>query len=273
MKSIGSLVRTVQAHPWTSLQDATLLTAMMLVSILLALEYDIVEFWDELSPSQRRIRLDEMFVLTGLLGLGVFVFVLRRIREEREDFEYKVRAEIEARANLTLAMQDPLTALPNRRELDAALVAAISSPSSSRKMHAFYLLDLNGFKRVNDEYGHAMGDEVLRAVAQRLRAAARRGDLLVRLGGDEFAVLARAVDGQEQASEIGTRLVAALGSDIYVGDQAFKIGVSVGVALYPKDGATSDELMHHADLAMYQAKAADRSGLRFFEATPERRSA
>jgi len=86
-------------------------------------------------------------------------------------------------------------------------------------------------------------------------------------------VLARAVDGQEQASEIGSRLVAALSSDIHVGDQAFKIGVSVGVALYPKDGATSDELMHHADLAMYQAKAADQSGLRFFEATPARRSA
>jgi len=273
MKSIGWLVRTVQAHPWTSLQDATLLTAMMLVSILLALEYDIVEFWDELSSSQRRIRLEEMFVLTGLLGLGVFAFVLRRFREEREDFEFRIRSEIEARANLTLAMQDPLTALPNRRELDAALAVAISSPSSSRKTHAFYLLDLNGFKLVNDEHGHAMGDEVLRAVAQRLRAAARKGDLLVRLGGDEFAVLARAIDGRDQAGEIGDRLVAALSNDIFVGDQAFPIGVSVGVALYPKDGASADELMHHADLAMYQAKAGEQSGLRFFDAAPERRSA
>ena len=255
MKSIGSLVRTVQGHPWTSLQDATLLSAMMPVSLLLALEYDIVEFWDELSSSQRRLRLEEMFVLTGLLGLGVFVFVLRRFREEREDFEFKVRSEVEARTNLALAMQDPLTALPNRRELDAALAAAISSPSSSRKTHAFYLLDLNGFKRVNDEHGHAMGDEVLRAVAQRLQAVARRGDLLVRLGGDEFAVLARGVDGREQASEIGDRLVAALSNDIFVGDQPFKVGVSIGVALYPKDGASADELMHHADLAMYQAKA------------------
>jgi diguanylate cyclase (GGDEF)-like protein len=272
--SIGSLVRSVQAHPWTSLQDAALLSAVMLVSLLLALEYDIVEYWDELSASQRRLRVEEMLGLTALLGLGVFAFVLRRMHEERRSLEFKVRAEVEARANLELAMQDPLTSLPNRRELDQALALAIGLPSASRKNHAFYLLDLNGFKRVNDVHGHAMGDEVLRAVAQRLRGAARTGDLLVRLGGDEFALLALAVDGREQAVEIGERLLAALESDIRIGDQAFNLGASIGVALYPKDGATGDELMHHADLAMYEAKSGKQSGLCFFEQTPpERRSA
>jgi diguanylate cyclase (GGDEF)-like protein len=269
--SIGSLVRTIQAHPWTSMQDAALLSAVMLVSILLALEYDVVEYWDELSASQRRIRLEEMLGLTALLGLGVFAFVLRRMHEERRGLEFRVRAEVESRANLALAMQDPLTALPNRRELDQALELAIGMPSASRKTHAFYLLDLNGFKRVNDEHGHGMGDDVLRAVAQRLRAAARTGDLLVRLGGDEFALLARAVEGRDQAVEIGRRLLAALEDELRVGEHTFKLGASVGVALYPKDGATADELMHHADLAMYQAKSDEESGLRFFEA--ERRSA
>ena len=187
--SIGSLVRTIRLHPWTSLQDMALLSSVMLVS-LLALEYDIVECWDDLSANQRRIRVEEMLVLTGMLGLGMFAFILRRIREEREDLERQVRSEFDVRANLALAMQDPLTALPNRRELETALAAAIGSSASDCKMHAFYLLDLNGFKHVNDKHGHATGDEVLRAVARRLRAAARQGDLLVRLGGDEFAVLA-----------------------------------------------------------------------------------
>lgn len=279
MKAIGSLVGTVRQHPWSSIQDAALISTAMLVSLLLALEYDIVAFWDDLSPGQRRVRLEEVLVLTGLLAMGIFTFVLRRVQEQRSDIERRLRAELEVRESRALALQDPLTALPNRRELEAALGAAIASRPRHRAVHAFYLLDLNGFKRVNDEHGHGIGDEVLRAVAQRLRAAARADDLLARLGGDEFAMLALAVDGRDKAAEIGQRLIAALKSDIRVGSHAFGVGVAIGAALYPGDGATAAELMHHADIAMYRAKASKQSALCFFEpaaaggAAPERRSA
>jgi diguanylate cyclase (GGDEF)-like protein len=265
MRTVGSLVRTVQRHPWSSAQDATLLASAMLLGLLLALEYDIVEFWEEYNASQRRLRLAEVFVLTGLLGLGIIGFVLRRMHEERRDLEHRLRAEAEMRENRALAMLDPLTALPNRRALNEALETAIASARSGGTALAFYLLDLNGFKRVNDEHGHAAGDEVLKAVAQRLRAAARNGDLIARLGGDEFAVLAGGVGSREEAFDIGQRFVAALGNPVRVADRAYAVGVAVGVAFYPEDGVTAEELVHHADLAMYTAKAGKQSSLRFFE--------
>ena len=161
-------------------------------------------------------------------------------------------------------MQDPLTELPNRRAVIPALEEAIARPSGTTL--AFYLLDLNGFKQVNDAYGHATRDAVLRAVAQRFRAVARHGDLIARLGGDEFAVLARNVQSRREAFDIGQRYVAALDDAIRVDDHAHNIGVAVGVAFYPDDGANAEAIMHRADLAMYAAKVERRSKLQFFEA-------
>lgn len=161
-------------------------------------------------------------------------------------------------------MQDPLTALPNRRAVIPALDDAIAGPRGTTL--AFYLLDLNGFKKVNDAYGHVTGDAVLRAVAQRFRTVARDEDLIARLGGDEFAVVACGVHSRSEAFDIGQRYVAALDDAVCVGDHAHNIGVAVGVAFYPDDGATAEEIMHRADLAMYAAKAERKSTLLFFEA-------
>ena len=184
----------------------------MLVGVLLTLEYDLLAFWDDYSSRERRVRLEEVLALTAVLGLGISVFVVRRMYEERRDLRDRLQAETEMGEYRALALQDPLTALPNRRAIRAALETAIASAEA--KTLAFYLLDLNGFKRVNDEHGHAIGDEVLRAVAQRFRGVARKGDVVAPLGGDEFAALA--VDGKrpEGGLEIGQRFVTALGSGI-----------------------------------------------------------
>ena len=265
MRMIGSLVQTIHQHPRSSVQDAALLAVAMLVAILLAFEYDIVAFWGELGEHEQRIRLEEVFVLTGLLGAGIVAFVLRRLHEQRYDFENQLRVEAEMGLSRALALQDPLTELPNRRALASALDAAVARASRDGGTFAFYLLDLNGFKRVNDKHGHLVGDEVLRETARRLRAAARQGDLAARLGGDEFAVLAYRVGTRPEATEIGRRLLAALDGGIRIGDQVFGVGVAVGVALCPADATTAEEVVRRADAAMYQAKTRDGSALSFPE--------
>lgn len=256
-------IRLIRNNPWSSAQDACLLVAAMTAGVLICLEYDVVAFWDELGPTQRRLRAEEVLTLTLLLGLGIFGFVVRRLQEERRAFELGLRAELESRENRAMAMQDPLTGLPNRRALTSALETAISGGPQSGRSHAFFLLDLNGFKKVNDSHGHAVGDDVLRAVAQRFLSVSRYGDLIARLGGDEFAVLSRNLENQEQAEQIGNRLLAALDNEIRVESGSYPIGAAIGIALYPQDGRNAGEIMHRADLAMYEAKASGKSSLRF----------
>ena len=258
------LIQTMRRNPWSSAQDAALLAVAMLAAFLLALEYEIVNFWDQYDTEQRRIRVEEVLVLTMLLAAGIVAFSLRRLHEERRDLELRLRTEIELRDSRALALQDALTALPNLRAFRAALEAAMTSRRPGGDALAVYLLDLNGFKRVNDEEGHAAGDAVLRAIAQRFRAAARAEDMVARIGGDEFAVVARGVRSREEAGEIGQRFVVALDSPVIVGTRSYPVGVAIGVAFDAEDRVNAEELMARADLAMYSAKAAKQSALRFF---------
>jgi len=267
MTTTGSLILAIRRHPGASARDAVMIGFVMMIAVLLALEYELTALWDEMTEGERRISVEEIFALTLLLAAGICLFVVRRVHDIREDLARELALEAETGAIRKLAMQDPLTGLPNRRVLEAALGKALETPREPGKRHAFYVLDLNGFKRVNDGYGHAAGDAVLRAIAERFRRAARKGDLVARLGGDEFAVLAADIDSRETALEIGERFMAALVDEIRHDDRSYAVGVAVGVALYPDDGETAREVMHHADLAMYKAKAdAKRSALEFYAA-------
>jgi diguanylate cyclase (GGDEF)-like protein len=266
MGTVGALALAVRKHPWTSALDALLVGLATLISLLLGLEYDVVVFWDQLDERERFLRVEEIFLTTLLLAGGTGLFIARRMGEAKNELERKQRIESEANAHRVLAMQDPLTELPNRRELQSALEAAIACPPATGSSHAFYLLDLNGFKAVNDEHGHAAGDEVLRAVADRFRSVARKGDLLARVGGDEFAVLACNVGSRETAAQIGKRFAAALTQDIPSKTRTYRVGVAIGVALFPQDGTTVEDIMHRADVAMYKAKAMKRSDLHFYAA-------
>jgi diguanylate cyclase (GGDEF)-like protein len=160
-----------------------------------------------------------------------------------------------------------LTNLANRRSMLKALTAATASSRLEGRKHAFFLIDLNDFKRVNDLHGHAIGDRVLQVIARRMRRSVRPSDLSARLGGDEFALLCYDVD-RETASAIALRFIESLEGEIRVGGHSHKIGASIGVALIPDNGSNTDEVIHHADLAMYRAKCEDRSSVTFFEAAP-----
>jgi len=160
-----------------------------------------------------------------------------------------------------LAHHDVLTGLPNRRRLAEALEAAMRPGAGPV---AVFLLDLDGFKHVNDTLGHMRGDALLAAVAERLRAAVRPGDLVCRLGGDEFAVLAPGIVRPAHARALARRLAAALEPAVEAEGASCYVGGSIGYALYPAHARTPEELLAAADLALYAAKQ-ERCGLRGFE--------
>ena len=259
-----SLVRAIIENPWSSVQDGLLLSSVMLVAALLALQYDLFWFVSALSEPQRKISLAEAMFLTILLALCIFAFVIRRLREQRYGVVRRVVTKNQTRELRALALQDSLTGLANRRAMLSGLTAVTASTPSDGRKHAFFLIDLNDFKRVNDLHGHALGDRVLQVVAERFRTAARPSDLVARLGGDEFAVLSYDVD-RDTAHAIGLRFIATLASEIRVGGHLHEIGASIGAALIPDNGTTAEEIIHNADLAMYQAKGQDRPSLVFSE--------
>ena len=162
---------------------------------------------------------------------------------ERHDSEQRVRHQ---------ATHDALTRLPNRSSLQAALEQALAVRTV--RPLALLLLDLDGFKDVNDSLGHAAGDEVLVEVAGRLRSAVP-GHLLARLGGDEFAVLVAGADVEERIAETAAALVDAFAAPFSVCGLDIPLSASIGVAATPDDGADASTLLSHADVAMYRAKA------------------
>jgi diguanylate cyclase (GGDEF)-like protein len=260
---LKALAQTVRRHPWSSLQDGLLVVMAMLVASLLALQYNLFRYIPELSDPRHEISLAEAVFLTVLLAICIFAFILRRLYEERRDAVRQAAAKSRLREFRGLASRDSLTNLANRRSMLKALTAVTASSPLGGRKHAFFLIDLNDFKRVNDLHGHSVGDRVLQVVAQRIRKSVRPSDLLARLGGDEFALLCYDVD-RKTASAIALRFLQSLESEIRVGNESYKIGASIGVALIPDDGANTDEVIHHADLAMYRAKAEDHSSVAFF---------
>jgi diguanylate cyclase (GGDEF)-like protein len=165
------------------------------------------------------------------------------------------------------AFRDALTRLANRTQFQARVDHALARLRGRSPLRAAVLfIDLDHFKLVNDRFGHTMGDRLLQAVADRVRAAVRPGDTAARLGGDEFAILLEDVAGREEADAVCRRLLAALAEPIVLGDAAPTIGASIGVAISGLGGDTVDELLRNADIAMYAAKAAGRGQVVFFRA-------
>ncbi|MCW2291032.1 MULTISPECIES: diguanylate cyclase [Pseudomonas] len=153
----------------------------------------------------------------------------------------------------TLAHLDPLTDLPNRRLFDHSVANALTSKGRSTPF-ALMMIDLDHFKQINDRYGHAAGDEVLKVSARRLRGLLRRIDMPARLGGDEFAALLPGLD-RAAAIRLGQRIEEALSEPITFNQQTLQIGISIGIAIAPEDGQTASDLLRMADAEMYADKA------------------
>jgi diguanylate cyclase (GGDEF)-like protein len=164
-------------------------------------------------------------------------------------------ATVQTMAEVSRAAElDSLTQLPNRVLFLDRLGTAIAAARRNGTRLALQFLDLDNFKPINDTFGHAVGDEVLKLVAQRLRASIREVDTVCRYGGDEFVILHTEVSRPSDAGLIATKVLEALGAPSQVGDHTLNLTASVGISIYPDDGEDADTLMRAADVAMYYAK-------------------
>ena len=211
--------------------------------------------------------LDKLVLITSLtvLGITLLTSVLdARMAARTAQLSLSLK---EANRELTqLALHDNLTGLPNRILLADRIDQAMHKVDAQGGMFALMFLDLDGFKPVNDAFGHHVGDQLLRAVAVRMRENFHRHDTLARIGGDEFVLLVELDDGEEAVS-VASRQVALVSQPFSVQDHDLQVTVSIGISLYPGNGRTQQELLMNADAAMYHAKSAGKNGYSFFDAS------
>ncbi len=217
-------------------------------SLLVRLLQDVVRAESPLNTSNAAQLLDanEHLVVTAL--------------DAQADAETAARALDEVSRSGEL---DPLTQLPHRLLLLDRLATAITAARRNGTRLALLFLDLDDFKPINDTLGHAVGDEVLKLVAQRLAASIREADTVSRHGGDEFVILLTEVSQPSDASLVAGKVLEALGAQCQVGDHGLNLTASIGISIYPDDGEDADTLMLRADAAMYHAKRHRPGGFAF----------
>ncbi|MGE0311707.1 MAG: diguanylate cyclase [Lautropia sp.] len=191
-------------------------------------------------------------MLAWLQVLGLHIEALRRNAE---------RTEQERAAWVSLAQTDSLTGLRNRRGLMQALEAMLEDAAPGR-VAAVFMLDLDGFKAVNDRFGHESGDALLVEVAARLKRQLRQSDVVARLGGDEFVVVAGGLRNGDEAQAIGRKLLAAIDPPFLVDGERCSVGVTIGLSISPNDGRAAAALLKLADAAMYVGKQAGKHTIR-----------
>lgn len=164
-----------------------------------------------------------------------------------------------------IAHYDALTHLPNRVLLADRLHQAMAHTTRSESIMAVAFLDLDGFKAVNDQFGHSVGDKLLIKLAQRMKGTLREGDTLARIGGDEFVVVLTDLHHTTDCEPLLRRLLDAAAEPVHLDDRALEVSASIGVTLYPQDGSDADQLLRHADQAMYLAKQAGKNCYHLFD--------
>jgi len=179
----------------------------------------------------------------------------------------------EARNQLEkMAHFDTLTALPNRNLFNYRLQQSLATAQRENQTMALVFLDLDGFKPINDRYGHAAGDRLLVEVANRLGLALRTGDTVARLGGDEFVFIISRLKNLDELDPILLRLLGDVAAPCRIDGHEMRVSASIGVTVYPLDGSDPDTLLRHADQAMYQAKQNGRNRYHLYDAEQDRRS-
>lgn len=191
-------------------------------------------------------------VLGAIQDITAAVNYQNELRKQREQME-------------VLAYHDALTGLPNRMFFMNHLATSLDATRKDGKPLAVVFMDIDNFKNVNDTLGHGIGDKLLKEIAARLMQHIRPGDILVRLGGDEFALLIRDFTGRGEVYGHCRALHHALGQRLEIGVHTFHVNASMGIALFPDDGTSPDELLKNADTAMYHVKNLGKGNVQFFQ--------
>src|SRR5712691_4125671 len=209
----------------------------------------------ELRADDRRIATTTRLPIMGDDVETIYVFTVIQAATEKKRTEARIER---------LAHYDSLTDLPNRAAFNQCFASVMERASISDESFAVLYVDLDRFKEINDVFGHSTGDRLLRAISERL-SATLEGAFLARLGGDEFAVIVTESPAPTHAARLAERLIAAVADDFEIEGHRLRIGLSVGIALYPIDGMDEVSLLGNADAALYRAKADGRGSIRFFE--------
>ncbi|SEI51915.1 bifunctional diguanylate cyclase/phosphodiesterase [Pseudomonas sp. NFR16] len=219
------------------------------------------------STGLRTDGLDKLVLVTSLAVLGITL--LTSVLDARMEARTAALSQSLSDANreLTqLALHDTLTGLPNRILLADRIEQAMRKVDAHGGMFAVMFMDLDGFKPVNDAFGHHVGDQLLREVALRMRENFHRHDTLARIGGDEFVLLVE-LEELDDAATVAARQVSLVARPFSVQDHDLQVTVSIGISLYPGNGQSQQELLMNADAAMYHAKSAGKNGYSFFDAS------
>lgn len=225
----------------------------------------IFEVQQSVAGQTNELTLRSWWLLAGLLALALigFASLWRHLGKHLSGAE---AAFAEKQEEVTrLALHDPLTGLANRRYLHVQLESAMARAARDQTGFALLMIDLDGFKPVNDRYGHSAGDGVLMEISRRLNAMVRKGEIVARLGGDEFVVVLSPGDVGDAPIRAAHRLIASLSESIELPQGEVRVSASVGVAIYPSDGTHTDDLIRKADVALYRAKHESRGDVRFFQ--------
>ena len=259
------LSRTIPANwfDWgrPEARDAVVLFGAAILSYVVAHIFDLAPKLFQLGIDYAEWELDDIIFVVVVMSIALTVYALRRYRDLSREIKSRIAAETEAR---NLARHDPLTGLPNRRFFEEKLEQCLSAATAAHQA-AVLMLDLDGFKVVNDTHGHAVGDKALSEFARRVSLIVRADAFLARVGGDEFTIIMPKIGSLDDPTNLARRIAAAVAEPIVIENVTAEFGVGIGIAIAPNDGVHADELVRRADRALYRAKAAGRSSVRFFE--------